>query len=44
MSDIHAIRRGLISITPLQTDTTHHATVAAFRVWEAVLKNGHIPR
>jgi 5'-nucleotidase len=44
MSDIHAIRRGLISITPLQTDTTHHATLAAFRVWEAVLKNGHIPR
>jgi 5'-nucleotidase len=44
MSDIHAIRRGLISITPLQTDTTHHATLAAFRVWEAVLKNGHGPR
>ena len=44
MSDIHAIRRGLISITPLQTDTTHHATLAAFLVWEAVLKNGHGPR
>ena len=41
MSDIHAIRRGLISITPLQSDTTHHATLAAFRAWEAVLKNGH---
>ena len=44
MSDIHAIRRGLISITPLQSDTTHHATLPAFRAWEAVLKNGHIPR
>jgi len=41
MSDIHAIRRGLISITPLQSDTTHHATLTAFRAWEAVLKNGH---
>ena len=41
MSDIHAIRRGLISITPLQSDTTHHATLHAFRAWEAVLKNGH---
>jgi len=41
MSDIHAIRRGLISITPLHTDTTHHATLAAFRAWEAVLSNGH---
>lgn len=34
MSDIHAIRQGLISITPLQTDTTHHAVLAAFRGWE----------
>ena len=41
MSDIHAVRRGLISITPLQSDTTHHATLTAFRAWEAVLKNGH---
>lgn len=41
MSDIHAVRRGLISITPLQSDTTHHATLAAFRAWEAILKNGH---
>jgi len=41
MSDIHAVRSGLISITPLQSDTTHHATLTAFRAWEAVLKNGH---
>jgi 5'-nucleotidase len=37
MSDIHAVRQGLISVTPLQTDTTHHAVLAAFRGWEAVL-------
>jgi 5'/3'-nucleotidase len=42
MSDIHAVRRGLISITPLQSDTTHHATLTAFRAWEAILKNGHV--
>ena len=34
MSDIFAIRKGLISITPLQTDTTHHAVLAALRAWE----------
>ena len=38
MSDIHAVRQGLISITPLQTDTTHHVAVAALRGWESSLK------
>lgn len=33
MSDIHAVRSGLISVSPLQTDTTHHAVVSAFRGW-----------
>lgn len=33
MSDIHAVRSGLISVSPLQSDTTHHAVVAAFRGW-----------
>jgi 5'-nucleotidase len=41
MSDIHAIRRGLISITPLHNDTTHHAVLQAFRAWEPTLLNGH---
>ncbi len=41
MSDINAVRKGLISVTPLQTDTTHHAVLGAFRAWEATLKNGH---
>ena len=40
-SDIHAVRQGLISITPLQTDTTHHAVLQAFRAWEPVLRDGH---
>jgi 5'-nucleotidase len=33
MSDIHAVRSGLISVTPLQSDTTHHVVVPAFRAW-----------
>lgn len=40
MSDIHAVRKGLISVTPLQTDTTHHAVLGVFRGWEAALRNG----
>lgn len=34
--DIEAVRAGLISITPLQTDTTHHAVVAQMRAWESL--------
>jgi 5'-nucleotidase len=41
-SDIHAVRQGYISITPLQSDTTHHAVLAAFRGWEPVLRDGKL--
>lgn len=44
MSDIYAVQQGLISITPLQTDTTHHAALNALRPWEAILRNGRPPR
>lgn len=37
MSDIHAVRQGIISVSPLHTDTTHHAVLAAFRAWESAL-------
>ena len=37
MSDIHAVQQGLISVTPLHTDTTHHAVLAALRGWEKAL-------
>ena len=37
VSDINAIRKGLISITPLHTDTTHHAVLQAFRPWQKSL-------
>ena len=39
MSDIHAVRSGLISVSPLQTDTTHHAVLPAFRAWEPAAAN-----
>jgi len=39
-SDIHAVRQGFISITPLQSDTTHHVVLAAFRSWETALRDG----
>jgi 5'-nucleotidase len=43
VSDIHAVRRGLVSITPLQADTTNHRVLAAFHAWEREL-SGPAPR
>jgi len=37
MADIHAIRRNLVSITPLQSDTTHQGALATLRGWEPSL-------
>jgi 5'-nucleotidase len=37
LSDIFAVRSGLVSITPLQADTTHHRMLTAFRGWEKEL-------
>jgi 5'-nucleotidase len=37
MSDIFAIRSGLVSVTPLHTDTTHHRMLGAFREWNREL-------
>jgi len=41
LSDIHAVRSGLISVTPLQSDTTHHAALAQLKGWEPAMMNGH---
>jgi 5'-nucleotidase len=38
MSDIFAVRSGLVSVTPLQTDTTAHRALAPLRDWEAELE------
>jgi 5'-nucleotidase len=40
MSDIFAIRSGLISVSPLQTDTTNHRVVSVLRDWERDLPPG----
>ncbi len=40
MSDIFAIRGGLISVSPLQTDTTNHGSMDALRGWERELGPG----
>jgi 5'-nucleotidase len=40
-ADIHAVRRGFISVSPLQVDTTNHVAVAALTAWEPALSNGH---
>lgn len=40
MSDIFAIRAGLVSVTPLHTDTTNHRVVSALREWERDLPPG----
>ena len=37
LADIHAVRNGLVSITPLHNDMTHHAVIPAFKAWEALL-------
>jgi 5'/3'-nucleotidase len=42
LSDVHAIRGGLVSVTPLHTDTTHHAALGALRGWEAALQDGKL--
>ena len=36
LSDIHAVREGLISVCPLQTDTTHRPALAPLRDWPLV--------
>jgi len=37
LSDVYAVREGYISVTPLQTDTTHHAALASLRPFVAAL-------
>ena len=33
LADVSAVRSGLISVTPLHTDTTHHAALSSLRPW-----------
>ena len=45
-SDHEAVRRGLVSITPIHLDTTNHAVLDQFRPWEAMIAHGRheVPR
>ena len=43
MSDIHAIRSGLVSVTPLQTDTTNHRVVDTLRGWAKEIEPAREP-
>lgn len=36
-SDHEAVRRGMVSITPIHLDTTNHAVLDRFRPWEALI-------
>jgi 5'-nucleotidase len=36
-SDHEAVRRGMVSITPIHLDTTHHAVLEQFRPWEPLI-------
>jgi len=48
MSDIFAVRSGLVSVSPLQADTTNHRQIPGFREWEKDLRGrsdlAHEPR
>jgi len=39
-SDHEAVRLGMVSITPIHLDVTHHAALEALRRWGAVLESG----
>ena len=39
-SDHEAVRRGMVSITPIHLDTTHYAVLDRFRPWEALIADG----
>lgn len=39
-SDYEAIRKGMVSVTPLYLDLTHYALVERLRSWESMIRNG----
>ena len=41
MTDIDAVQRGFVSVTPLQTDTTDHGALSVLTRWDLTLGNGH---
>jgi len=41
-ADHEAIEEGLVSITPIRLDSTHHGVLDQFRAWEPMIKRGAI--
>jgi 5'-nucleotidase len=39
-ADHEAIEEGLVSITPIRLDSTHHSVLDHFREWEPIIKRG----
>jgi len=39
-SDHEALRRGMVSITPIHLDVTHYAALEQLRSWEALIESG----
>jgi 5'-nucleotidase len=38
-ADVHAIRAGFISVSPLHSDTTHHPSLATLKAWEVAFRD-----
>ncbi|MEK6618218.1 MAG: 5'/3'-nucleotidase SurE [Nitrospirota bacterium] len=43
-SDHEAVRRGMVSITPIHLDVTHYAVLEQLRSWEAMIEDRRKPR
>jgi 5'-nucleotidase len=41
-ADYEALHQGLVSLTPIHLDATHHAVLDQFRQWEPMLSDGRI--
>src|SRR2546430_16977422 len=39
-SDYEALRRGMVSITPIHLDVTHYAALEQLRGWETLIERG----
>jgi 5'-nucleotidase len=39
-ADHEAIEEGLVSITPIRLDSTHHGVLDRFRAWEPIVTRG----
>ncbi|MBI3604144.1 MAG: 5'/3'-nucleotidase SurE [Nitrospirae bacterium] len=43
-ADHEALRRGMVSVTPIHLDITHYGALEQIRQWEPMLRSGRMPR